>query len=94
MWIPALGHHAAWHDAGNFTTHVPDEESGDVFSLSMGISAACINSMLSPREREEQATKLVHIQDMEYLSRITGYCETSGCFQHYHLRSFDEDATE
>ncbi len=61
--------------------------AGDVQTAKYLINNSTENEALS---EEERAT--VYARDMERLRRMTGYCKTGGCFRHYLLRYFGEDA--
>lgn len=63
--------------------------AGDVQMAKYLISNTMENEALS-----EEARATVYARDMERLRRMTGYCKTGGCFRHYLLRYFDEDAPE
>ena len=61
--------------------------AGDVQTAKYLINSSVENEALSEEERVT-----VYAQDMERLRRMTGYCKTGGCFRHYLLRYFGEDA--
>jgi len=63
--------------------------AGDVQTARYLIHASSENEALSEAERQA-----VRRQDMERLRRMTDYCKTSGCYRHYLLRYFGEQAPE